>query len=787
MSALDDSPRRALCDIVARIGSVAWIDHNQLHGLLLDTCGTFTLEVNLLVLAARERVPQELQQAQSAGTPAEIGATHLKDRLVTQRGIGEERARWAVGSWASCLGITLSPTWLGGGATGGSGGVTGTGGAVSPPNSPGPEPWRGGHWKTPAQANIQVSETSRGQHITRYEFRPYILPTSVADIEPPTASRVDRLARIGLGSLQRMALSPGEGLLVAITSAGIELRASANLELKAFLEGPATDATFNNNGRGLAVARPDGTVQIWDLADGRIAATMRHPEARTISQLLFSPDGKYLAAATHVVSGAGASGGALQWTIHLWEISSRNMARAISPQTGKISGMAFSPDSKRLFRASESGATALYNVETGVEGIKFGAANSQVTALALSANGQNLALAHANNKIQLHNASNAAGLCTLSGHTGRISGLVFSPGGGTLVSASADTTARQWDGVTGTFQRALVEHSSDVTFVLYSPDGQFLYTASKDGDLHKYRASDGRTLVTLRGHSHKVKSLVFSPDNKTLVLGCENNNAQLCRVRDGQVTHTLTGHVAPVNSVAYSPNGSMLATGSDDSTIRIWRATDGTPLRTIADQGPIKAVCFSWDSTKILRGTGTLILREYRVDDGAVIGNYPSNLAGYPMGDDLSYSPDGQTIAVVWAPPPYQYISLLTAPAFLMTKYIAHSGKVLCLAFSPDSIYIASGTQSKTVKISRVADAGEVRTLTDHTGPVTRVAYTKDGRVLATASEDGMVRLWRAHDGVMLRTLSTGGPILAMTISPDGKLIATGSLEGIVLWGIDDD
>ena len=102
-----------------------------------------------------------------------------------------------------------------------------------------------------------------------------------------------------------------------------------------------------------------------------------------------------------------------------------------------------------------------------------------------------------------------------------------------------------------------------------------------------------------------------------------------------------------------------------------------------------------------------------------------------------------------------------------------HSGRVDCLAFSPDNRFLASGANDHTVRIWDVSNGRLLNTLT-HDFPVECVAFSPNGLTLASASLDETVYLWDAKSGNQRAAWRQRGAIGALAFSPDGLQLAVG-------------
>ena len=69
---------------------------------------------------------------------------------------------------------------------------------------------------------------------------------------------------------------------------------------------------------------------------------------------------------------------------------------------------------------------------------------------------------------------------------------------------------------------------------------------------------------------------------------------------------------------------------------------------------------------------------------------------------------------------------------------------MLCLAFSPDGLTLASGSRDQSVRLWDPVTGQELLALTGHKSAVHGMAFSPDGTILATGSHDGAIKLWRA-------------------------------------------
>ena len=473
-------------------------------------------------------------------------------------------------------------------------------------------------------------------------------------------------------------------------------------------------------------------VQAADTHTEAATGTQNEPIARlgngTISDIIYSPDGKLIAA-------TGAIG--------IWLYDAETPA-----EVGMISGgarvIAFSPDGQMLASGSGSEPTAfLWNVATRKRiGSMLLPDRRGITALTYALDGKTLAVGYTNGDIALWDTATQQKTALLDTASSVLWTLAFSPDGQLLASGGyEDSTISLWDVKTQTLLGAFDGHTRDTNPSRYNPKHQ----------LSTLGAFDGHTRYT-KAQNHGVSTIAFSPDGKTLASGSGFD----CTVRLWDVavrteiallleldTYELEG----ITSVVFSPNGTLLASASDDAAIRMW------DTRTLEQIGVLET-----------RSGGVTSLAFQ--PDGKRLASLNGRVAATPRhkGGDMAIR--------LWE------VEKRTQIAAAQHHYAA----VTAVSLQPNGRFLASGHHDGVVVMWDVQNREKVGVLRGLNAIVESVAFSPDGTLLASSEREN-TRLWDVQKRKQIAVFKNRAAIVeSVAFSPDGKTLASVDYKAIRLW-----
>jgi WD40 repeat protein len=294
-----------------------------------------------------------------------------------------------------------------------------------------------------------------------------------------------------------------------------------------------TALDISPDGKTVVTVGRDQTLRYWDRATG---AELRRSRADG-SAVSFAPDGKLLAIGRAFGHGY----------LPLRDAETGEMIRRlpIGRQT-HVQQLVFSPDGSWLAAGGTGQAAYLWNVSDGKIVREF--RGGWVWAAAISADGSTLAMS-AGEIIELWDLNRDQLLRQFGSVAGRkdasrgFSYLAFSPDGQFLAAAesalggpqdglpiSRDGAIRVYDVPTGRERLTLRGHRGPVSSVRYSADGRWILSGGEDATVRLWDAGTGAELHRLEGHRGAVTAVAFAPDSQTALSASLDSTALVWEV-----------------------------------------------------------------------------------------------------------------------------------------------------------------------------------------------------------------------------------------------------------------
>ncbi|CAL5327694.1 unnamed protein product [Camellia sinensis] len=121
-------------------------------------------------------------------------------------------------------------------------------------------------------------------------------------------------------------------------------------------------------------------------------------------------------------------------------------------------------------------------------------------------------------------------------------------------------------------------------------------------------------------------------------------------------------------------------------------------------------------------------------------------------------------------------------------KQQGHYYDVNCIAYSPDSQFLATGADDNKIKVWTVSSGFCFVTFSEHTSAVTALHFMASNHVLLSASLDGTVRAWDLFRYRNFRTFTTPSSkqFVSLASDPSGEVICAGTFDSyeIYVWSL---
>ncbi|MEM7335019.1 MAG: WD40 repeat domain-containing protein, partial [Chloroflexota bacterium] len=390
--------------------------------------------------------------------------------------------------------------------------------------------------------------------------------------------------------------------------------------------------------------------------------------------------------------------------------------------------------------------------------IEIGSHNSKIRNLEVSADGTQLLSASEDGTIRLWSLdAPRLPIKTFAGHLNFVFDAIFFNQEEFIISASQDRSIRLWD-IENKFTSVFMSHTVPLHALAVNNNTNLIATADTNGtvywwDMRQFDQEPNILLLEEEGHDGFVQALAFEPNQRILAsAGREGSIIIWDLIRSNPIQQIPEAHDDSIRSLAYSPDGSYLASSSFDETVKIWdmETPSQEPIKILRDHNEdVRTLIFHPDGAWLATGAwdGRIILWNWETGDTVMWEEHTASVRSLTITPDgnVLVSADRGGIIKMWDISGIVENNELVEPKVYHDALVTYGGSVDAIMFSPDSRYLYSAGEDKSILVWDWANLNQppLSMSTAHKLPIVKIQYLEETNQIMSLSEDGQI--WKTQ------------------------------------------
>ncbi|CAM6093161.1 unnamed protein product [Calypogeia fissa] len=549
-----------------------------------------------------------------------------------------------------------------------------------------------------------------------------------------------------------------------------------------------TVARFSPNGEWVASGDVSGTVRIWGIGPEHPLKFEIKALSGKVDDLDWSFDGQRILV-------CGDAKGTTFLRAFMWD-SGSNVGE-FDGHSKRVLTAAFKPS--RPFAIVSGGEDFLVNFYTGPP-FRFKTSHREhsnfVNCIRYSPDGTKFITLGSDKKGVIFEGRSGEKLGELSGqngHTGSIYAASWSPDSKKVLTVSADKTAKVWEiseagsgTVITTFSLGSAVMDMQVGCLWL---GDYLITVSLGGNITYLSMADpSRPLNVVSGHLKSITAITIARDGDETEIVSSSYDSVVIRwaLGSGYVGKVAVGDFMSSVKKTVVAGGKIYVSGLDNKVFTASLSGDNLLDKASIDLGAqikdLDVVSASKGDLALVTLESELVLLQrskvlsrtplsYIATAGALAPDGRSAVAGGQNGKLYVYSIDGDTLI----------------EGTVLEK---HRGPVTVVRFSPDGSMIASGDQNREAVVWSKNSGNwqvKVKNMLYHTARITTLAWSPDSLSVATGSVDTSVYVYDVTKAAATRTVIKNahlGGVTAVAFVNDTTLVTGGDDSCLRVWNL---